>query len=123
MKKIIKTVSLKNTLGILMFFFLTISFSSVTEAKLQYYGEKRSGFWGGVWDGITSPITAPLSVFFDGVNVYNKNNSGLSYNIGFFIFSLLLIKLTIPFYILAWLIKIVGIIILLIIALFISIFR
>jgi hypothetical protein len=42
-----------------------------------------AGFWLGLWHGIILPITFVVSLFRDGVNVYEVHNNGGWYNFGF----------------------------------------
>jgi hypothetical protein len=50
-----------------------------------------AGFLDGLWHGIIVPVTFVVSLFSDGVNVYDVNNNGGWYNLGF------IIGLTVPF--------------------------
>jgi len=50
-----------------------------------------AGFWIGLWHGIITPITFIISLFSDGVNVYEVHNSGNLYNLGFVIGAVFLI--------------------------------
>ena len=51
-------------------------------------------------------ITLPLSVWFpEGIHVYNPNNSGLGYNIGFFLLALCVCGASIPLLIFAWILR------------------
>jgi hypothetical protein len=42
-----------------------------------------AGFWLGLWHGMILPITFFVSLFRDGVNVYEVHNNGGWYNFGF----------------------------------------
>ena len=42
-----------------------------------------AGFLMGLWHGVISPITFVVSLFSDGVNVYEVHNNGGWYNFGF----------------------------------------
>jgi hypothetical protein len=42
-----------------------------------------AGFFHGVWHGLISPITFLISLFSDGVSVYEVRNSGNWYDFGF----------------------------------------
>jgi hypothetical protein len=50
-----------------------------------------AGFWLGLWHGIISPITFVISLFNDGVNIYEVHNNGNWYNFGFIIGAVVLI--------------------------------
>ena len=42
-----------------------------------------AGFWLGLWHGMILPISFIVSLFRDGVNVYEVHNNGGWYNLGF----------------------------------------
>lgn len=42
-----------------------------------------AGFWLGLWQGMIAPFTFLISLFSDGVNVYEVHNNGGWYNFGF----------------------------------------
>ena len=42
-----------------------------------------AGFWLGLWHGIIAPITFIVSLFVDGVRVYEVHNTGGWYDFGF----------------------------------------
>lgn len=48
-------------------------------------GGDVAGFWLGLWHGIISPVTFFISLFADGVNIYELHNNGNWYNFGFVI--------------------------------------
>jgi hypothetical protein len=50
-----------------------------------------AGFWLGLWHGVIAPITFVVSLFNDGVNVYEVHNNGNWYNFGFVIGAVVLI--------------------------------
>lgn len=44
-----------------------------------------AGFWAGLWHGLLFPITFIISLFTDGVSVYDVHNNGNWYDFGFFL--------------------------------------
>lgn len=42
-----------------------------------------AGFWMGLWHGFISLITFIISLFNDHVTIYESNNTGWPYNLGF----------------------------------------
>jgi hypothetical protein len=42
-----------------------------------------AGFWLGLWHGFIAPITFIVSLFVDGIEVYEVNNNGNWYVFGF----------------------------------------
>jgi len=50
-----------------------------------------AGFFLGLWHGVIAPITFVISLFADGVNVYDVHNNGGWYNFGFVLGAVFLI--------------------------------
>lgn len=46
-------------------------------------GPDAAGFWLGLWHGFASPVTFVVSLFTDGVSVYEVRNNGGWYDAGF----------------------------------------
>lgn len=42
-----------------------------------------AGFWMGLWHGFIAPVTFVISLFTDGVNLYEVHNNGNWYDFGF----------------------------------------
>lgn len=98
-------------------------FTNESLAYLNSYDEPYGGFWQGIWHGLISCITLPLSVWFpQDIHVYNPNNNGLAYNIGFFIPAICVLSITIPFLIIAWIGRIVFWVIIFAVGFFMSLF-
>ncbi|MBC8231809.1 hypothetical protein H8E77_19850 [bacterium] len=51
----------------------------------KYTPEKQAGFWVGLWHGIIALITLIISFFSDNVRIYEINNTGVWYDVGFFL--------------------------------------
>ncbi|MBE0433502.1 hypothetical protein IBX73_08560 [candidate division WOR-3 bacterium] len=45
--------------------------------------DNKAGFWAGIWHGLIIIITFIISLFTNEVTIYESNNSGWSYNLGF----------------------------------------
>ncbi len=45
----------------------------------------EAGFWAGIWHGLIIIITFIISLFTDKVGIYELNNTGWPYNLGFII--------------------------------------
>jgi hypothetical protein len=54
-----------------------------TNSKYQEPGAEPAGFWAGLWHGFIAPITFIVSLFVDGVRIYETNNRGCWYDFGF----------------------------------------
>ena len=52
-------------------------------SKYQMAGSGPAGFWAGFWHGLICPITFIVSLFLDGVRIYEINNKGRLYEFGF----------------------------------------
>jgi hypothetical protein len=63
---------------LLVIFFLT----SCAPGNIRF-DEVPAGFWAGLWHGLISLFTFIISLFNDQVGIYEINNSGWSYNLGF----------------------------------------
>jgi hypothetical protein len=96
--------------------FLLFCYFNYCYAELNAYGETQVGFFYGLWDGIKSCVMLPLSVICTNIKVFNLNNTGFMYSLGFFIPALVLCEITIPLLVLAWIIRIAFLLIILLIA-------
>ncbi|MGQ9702438.1 MAG: hypothetical protein ACUVQT_08300 [bacterium] len=45
----------------------------------------RAGFWAGLWHGLILIVTFVVSLFTKDVGIYEVNNTGWAYNLGFII--------------------------------------
>lgn len=52
-------------------------------SKYSLPGGRPAGFLAGLWHGLISPIVFFVSLFVDGVRIYETNNNGLLYDFGF----------------------------------------
>ncbi len=52
-------------------------------SKYQAPEAEPAGFWAGVWHGAIMPITFIVSLFNDGVRIYETHNNGTWYDFGF----------------------------------------
>jgi hypothetical protein len=53
------------------------------DSKYKLPGAAPAGFLGGLWHGILAPITFIVSLFANGVRIYETNNKGRWYDFGF----------------------------------------
>jgi len=53
------------------------------EASGEPKDEDRAGFWKGLWHGFIVFFTVVISIFSDKVGIYEVNNSGTWYHIGY----------------------------------------
>ncbi len=54
-----------------------------SNSEYKQPGVSPAGFWAGLWHGIIAPITFIVSLFADGVRIYETNNNGRWYDFGF----------------------------------------
>ena len=52
-------------------------------SKFKMIDAEPAGFWAGFWHGMIMPITFVVSLFKPGVGIYETNNNGGWYNLGF----------------------------------------
>jgi hypothetical protein len=66
-----------------------IAFTSCAPGNYRWDQEKtpgnEAGFWAGAWHGLIIVITFIISLFTDKVGIYELNNNGWRYNLGFLI--------------------------------------
>ena len=54
-----------------------------SNSKYSLPGGEPAGFLAGLWHGIICPIVFIVSLFVDGVRIYETNNNALWYDSGF----------------------------------------
>ena len=54
-------------------------------SKYKEEGADPAGFAAGLWHGIIAPITFLVSISNPGVRIYETNNNGILYDLGFLI--------------------------------------
>lgn len=54
-----------------------------SNSKYKEVGAQPAGFWAGIWHGLIAPITFLISLFAEGVSIYETNNNGHWYEFGF----------------------------------------
>lgn len=58
-------------------------FSGCAAGTERFSAEQPAGFWTGLWHGAISAITLVIHIFNHGVRVYETNNTGGWYDLGF----------------------------------------
>lgn len=78
---------MKKQKNILLFFglFCLILFAASCAPGNTRFTESPAGFFAGLWHGLICVITFIISLFTDKVNMYEINNSGAWYDLGFII--------------------------------------
>ncbi|MFC1569560.1 hypothetical protein ACFL4L_04940 [bacterium] len=54
-------------------------------SKFNQPGASPAGFWAGLWHGLIAPLIFIISLFNSDVRMYETNNNGRWYDLGFFI--------------------------------------
>jgi len=75
---------MKKHLHVILVFALVFFLSSCAPGNEKFV-EEVAGFWMGLWHGFISLFTFIISLFNDGVKVYEVSNSGHLYDLGFII--------------------------------------
>lgn len=75
---------MKKYINLIFFLFLMLLLTACAPGN-QTFNEEPAGFWMGLWHGFISLITFIVSLFNDNVNIYEINNTGKLYNLGFII--------------------------------------
>lgn len=52
-------------------------------SKYREPDAEPAGFWAGIWHGMIMPITFLVSLFNEGVGIYETRNVGRAYDFGF----------------------------------------
>lgn len=54
-------------------------------AGTDTYATDQAGFFSGVWHGWIAPVALFVHIFDDAVRIYEPNNTGIWYDVGFYI--------------------------------------
>lgn len=74
-----------NIKNIILFGLLCLLLCSCAPGLGGRNAENRAGFFAGLWHGIIAPITLIWQIFNREVRIYECFNSGILYDLGFFI--------------------------------------
>ncbi len=69
------------SLGLILFILIAVGCAPGNKK----FDQNPAGFWAGLWHGLICIITFIISLFTDSVSMYEVNNSGGWYNLGFLI--------------------------------------
>jgi len=70
-------------ISLLLIFIPTLSSCAGDEQFKE--GGKKANFIHGIWHGWIAPLSLILSFFGDGIRMYEPNNTGWTYDLGFYI--------------------------------------
>ena len=75
----------KSLLLVLMAILALMLFTACHPGHERYVVDAPAGFLWGIWHGVISLFTLIGSIFTDTVTIYETNNTGFWYNLGFLI--------------------------------------
>ena len=70
-------------IAIALLFVTGCALTDITPAGTSTPDDGAAGFWKGLWHGFIMLFTFFISLFKDNVGIYEVNNSGNLYNLGF----------------------------------------
>ena len=74
----------KNAKWVPAIFIILVVLSSCAPGNERFV-ETGANFWAGLWHGFISLVSFVVSLFNEQVNIYEVNNTGWPYNLGFII--------------------------------------
>ena len=75
---------MKNLMLFLILVLSTLMLSGCFPGGGTYSPSDRAGFFSGVWHGWIAPFSLIIGIFTDGVRIYEPNNTGWWYDLGFY---------------------------------------
>lgn len=75
-----KSILLLIALTIVLIFLLT----GCVPGDGSYTADKPAGFFWGIWHGWVAPISLIISIFVKNISIYELNNTGWWYDLGFY---------------------------------------
>lgn len=78
-------MNLKTGLLIILVLTLSLALTGCMPGDERYSSEEPAGFLWGIWHGWIAPISLILGLIGKGTRLYEVNNTGLTYDIGFYI--------------------------------------
>lgn len=70
---------------LLLLLLLLVLLSACTPGMTDHGPDRKAGFFWGVWHGWIAPVSLIISIFRPEVSIYEPNNTGLGYDIGFYL--------------------------------------
>jgi len=70
---------------IIIVFILIVIFSSCIPGDGKNTSDNEAGFFWGIWHGWVAPISLIIGFFDRNIRIYEKNNIGWLYDLGFYI--------------------------------------
>ena len=76
-------ISIKRVTAFFLLLVLIVTIFSCTAGPESRFVSSPAGFWAGLWHGLICVITFIISLFSDSVKMYEMNNTGTWYDLGF----------------------------------------
>jgi len=70
---------------ILALIILTLMITGCVPGNPRFSSENPAGFFWGIWHGWIAPISIVIGLFDNGVRLYESDNTGWFYDLGFYI--------------------------------------
>ncbi len=67
-----------------VFILLTFVLTGCIPGDGTYTNTNTAGFFWGVWHGWVAPVSLIISIFNDNISIYEVNNTGFFYDLGFY---------------------------------------
>lgn len=78
-------MKMKKAVLISLMIILLLTMSGCVPGDGTYTAEKPAGFFWGIWHGWVAPISLIIGLFNDSIRIYEINNTGWFYDLGFYI--------------------------------------
>lgn len=76
---------MKKSLLLIILILLAVSLTGCVPGDGSYTQEDPAGFFWGVWHGWIAPISLIMGLFQENIRIYEVNNTGWAYDLGFYI--------------------------------------
>ena len=78
-------MKLKKVILILLMIVLLVAMVGCVPGDGTHTSQESAGFFWGVWHGWVAPISLIIGLFNDNIRIYEINNAGWFYDLGFYI--------------------------------------
>ena len=85
MKNLIQGNNMKRISLLFLAGFAILLLAGCAPGQGDFTKKEPAGFIAGIWHGWIAPVTLVISFFNDKIHMYEKNNTGFTYDLGFYI--------------------------------------
>jgi hypothetical protein len=78
-------MNMKKAILVLLVMVLLMTMAGCVPGDGSYTTQDPAGFFWGVWHGWVAPISLIIGLFNDNIRIYELNNTGWFYDLGFYI--------------------------------------